>query len=79
MTAQPSPLARKLGAYAALSDQEITALNKMHDRRRSYSAGRDIVLRGEKHQAAYILASGGVLLQAAVGWNATDCRLPDPR
>ncbi|WP_209427875.1 Crp/Fnr family transcriptional regulator [Pararhodobacter sp. SW119] len=55
-----SPLARKLGAYVALSEAELEALNGLHRRRRRFEAGRDLVLQGQSHQSAYILAEGWV-------------------
>ena len=60
MTTQHSPLARKLGAFVAFSDAEFTALDRLHCRRRTFPAGREIVHEGQKNQAAYILASGWV-------------------
>ena len=60
MTKQHSPLARKLGAFVAFSDAEFTALDRLHCRRRTFPAGREIVHEGQKNQAAYILASGWV-------------------
>lgn len=60
MTAMPSPFARKLGAFEALSNDEMSALDRLYDRRRTYPAGRDIVHQGQTDQSAYILASGWV-------------------
>ena len=53
-----SPLIRKLGAFVALSGQELTVLEALHKRRRTFVAGRDLVHQGQSHQAAYVLASG---------------------
>ncbi|MEX1663249.1 Crp/Fnr family transcriptional regulator [Thioclava sp. 15-R06ZXC-3] len=53
-----SPLVRKLGAFVALSDSELSVLTSLHKRRRTFVAGRDLVLQGQSDQAAYILASG---------------------
>jgi len=55
-----SPLARKLGNFVALSDAELKVLDGLHRRRRSFTPGRDLVLQGHTHQAAYILADGWV-------------------
>ena len=53
-----SPIARKLGAFVALSDTELSVLEDLHRRRRTFIAGRDMVLQGQSDQSAYILASG---------------------
>lgn len=55
-----SPLARKLSAFVSLSDAELAVLVSLHQRRRTFSAGRDLVHQGQSRQAAYILASGWV-------------------
>ena len=55
-----SPLARKLGNFVALSDAELQVLDSLHQRRRSFVAGRDLVHQGQTHPAAYILAEGWV-------------------
>ena len=60
MIAEHSPFARKLGAFVALSGDELLALDQLHDRRKTFSAGRDIVHQGQADQPAYILASGWV-------------------
>jgi CRP-like cAMP-binding protein len=53
-----SPLARKLGVFVALSPVELTVLNSLYQRRRTFVAGRDLVDQGQADQAAYILCSG---------------------
>lgn len=55
-----SPLTRKLSAFVALSDAELAVLERLHQRRRSFVAGRDLVHQGQSEQAAYILAAGWV-------------------
>ena len=55
-----SPLTRKLSAFVALSSKELAVLERLHQRRRSFVAGRDLVHQGQSDQAAYILASGWV-------------------
>ncbi len=55
-----SPLTRKLSAFVALSSKELAVLERLHQRRRSFVAGRDMVHQGQSNQAAYILASGWV-------------------
>ncbi|SIS91415.1 Crp/Fnr family transcriptional regulator [Paracoccus saliphilus] len=55
-----SPLARKLAAFVALSPDEFAALKQLHQRRRTFVAGRDMVHQGQSDQAAYILESGWV-------------------
>ncbi len=51
-------LVRKLGAFVALSGEELSVLDTLHKRRRTFVAGRDLFNQGESGQAAYILASG---------------------
>lgn len=60
MLATQSPFARKLGAFVALSDTELSALDRLYGRRKVFPAGRDIVHQGQTAQSAYILASGWV-------------------
>jgi CRP-like cAMP-binding protein len=60
VSALQSPFARKLGAFVALSGQELLALESLHGRRKSFAAGRDMVHQGQVNQSAYILASGWV-------------------
>jgi CRP-like cAMP-binding protein len=55
---QTTPLARKLGAFVALSEAELSVLEGLHKRRCSFVAGRDLVHQGQSDQAAYILISG---------------------
>lgn len=55
---QNDPLLRKLGAFVALSDVELTVLAKLNQRRRTFVAGRDLVHQGQAEQSAYILMSG---------------------
>jgi CRP-like cAMP-binding protein len=55
---QNKPLALKLGAFVALSEAELSILEGLHKRRRTFVAGRDLVHQGLSEQAAYILVSG---------------------
>lgn len=55
-----SPLARKLGAFVALSDEDLATLDRLHQRRRKFVAGVDLVHQGQVDQSAYILAKGWV-------------------
>ncbi len=57
---EDGPLARKLGAFVALSANELSVLASLHRRRRTFVAGRDLVLQGQVHPTAYILAAGWV-------------------
>ena len=57
---QISPLARKLGAFVALSDEDLAMLDRLHQRRRIFVAGVDLVRQGQEDQSAYILAKGWV-------------------
>ena len=60
MKIQDSPLARKLGAFVALSDADLGVLSDLFRRRRRFPAQRDMVFEGQKDQSAYVLASGWV-------------------
>lgn len=53
-----SPFARKLGAFVALSDQDLATIDGLHGRRRTFGAGVDLVHQGELYQSVYILAKG---------------------
>jgi CRP-like cAMP-binding protein len=53
-----TPLALKLGGFVDLSDAEMSVLEDLHKRRRSFAAGPDLVHQGQSKQAAYILISG---------------------
>jgi CRP-like cAMP-binding protein len=55
---QNTPLALKLGGFVDLSDAELSVLEDLHKRRRSFAAGPDLVHQGQSDQAAYILISG---------------------
>ena len=61
MTIETSPLTRKLSAFVALSGAELAVLERLHRRRKSFAAGRDLVHQGQAEQAAYILAAGWVV------------------
>jgi len=54
----PTPLTRKLSVFVSLSDEELSVLDGLHKRRRTFVAGRDLVDQGHSSQAAYILGSG---------------------
>lgn len=60
MQIQDCPLARKLGAFVALSHDELSVLQDMHRRRRTFPPGQDVVHEGQERRTAYILASGWV-------------------
>ncbi len=55
-----SPLTRKLSAFVALSEVELAVLERLHQRRRSFVAGRDMAHQGQSDHAAYILSAGWV-------------------
>ena len=57
----PNPqtaLTRKLATFVALSDEDRAMLDRLHQRRRSFAAGVDLVHQGQPDQSAYILAKG---------------------
>ncbi|MDT8854001.1 Crp/Fnr family transcriptional regulator [Paracoccaceae bacterium Fryx2] len=53
-----SPLARKIEAFVALSEDESAVLAGLHQRSRCFEAGRDLVRQGQSGQSAFILAEG---------------------
>ncbi len=55
-----NPLLRKLSAVIDLSEAELGLLERLHRRRRTFTAGRDMVRQGQPGQAAYILSTGWV-------------------
>ncbi|MBW0159454.1 Crp/Fnr family transcriptional regulator [Sedimentimonas flavescens] len=55
-----SPLTRKLSAFVVLSEPELAVLARLHGRRRTFVAGRDMAHQGQSDQAAYILSAGWV-------------------
>ncbi len=58
MNREQNPLAIKLGAFVALSAEELDTLSDLFKRRRSFSAGSDIVHQGQVNQSAFVLAKG---------------------
>lgn len=58
--AEQSSLTRKLSAFVALSKAELAVLERLHQRRRTFAAGPDMVHQGQSDQAAYILSKGWV-------------------
>ncbi|WP_244264833.1 Crp/Fnr family transcriptional regulator [Vreelandella boliviensis] len=57
---EDTPLAKKLGAFVALSTSDLSLLSGLHRRRKALVAGRDLVHQGQSDQIAYILAAGWV-------------------
>jgi CRP-like cAMP-binding protein len=60
MAALHTPFARKLGAFVALSNLELSLLDQLHSRRKVFPAGLDLIHEGQVKRSAYILASGWV-------------------
>lgn len=76
---EASPLARKLAAFVALSDDDLSTLDRLHQRRRKFVPGVDLVHQGQSHQTAYILAKGWVCsykLLANGGRQIVDFQIP---
>lgn len=74
-----SLLVRKLSAFVALSETELAVLERLHQRRRTFVFGRDLVHQGQSEQAAYILVSGWVSsykLQADGSRQIVDFQIP---
>ncbi|SDF97770.1 cAMP-binding domain of CRP or a regulatory subunit of cAMP-dependent protein kinases [Celeribacter baekdonensis] len=55
---QNTALINKLGAFVALSGPELSVLDSLQKRQRSFVPGRDLVHQGQSGQVAYILRSG---------------------
>ena len=55
---QSSPFARKLEAFVTLSSEDLGTLDRLHQRRRKFVAGYDLMHEGQANQSAYILAKG---------------------
>ena len=60
MQIQDSPFARKLTAFVALGDGDLTVLSDLYRRRRQFAVGRDMLHQGQSDQTAFILAEGWV-------------------
>lgn len=79
MSITASPLTQKLSAFVALSETELAVLERLHQRKKSFAAGRDLVHQGQTKQAAYILASGWVVsykIQADGSRQIVDFQIP---
>lgn len=53
-----SPFARKLSAFAALSDDHLTVLSDLYARRRHFPVGNDTIHEAQSNQTAFILNTG---------------------
>ncbi len=76
---ETSPLSRKLAAFVALSDEDLSTLDRLHQRRRKFVPGVDLVHQGQANQSAYILAKGWVCsykLLANGGRQIVDFQIP---
>ncbi|KEO58735.1 Crp/Fnr family transcriptional regulator [Thioclava indica] len=58
MIAHSSPLHRKLGAFATLSEAELDALDTFQRRPRSFVAGDELLHEGQKGHCAWVLLDG---------------------
>ena len=79
MIIQRSPFSRKLGTFVNLSEPELSILDGLHARRKTFAAGRDLVQQGQPDQSAYILAEGWVCsyrLLAGGGRQIVDFQIP---
>ncbi len=74
-----SPLTRKLSVFVALSEAELAVLERLHQRRRTFFSGQDLVHQGQSGQAAYILSEGWVCsykIQADGSRQIVDFQIP---
>ncbi|GAB2187937.1 Crp/Fnr family transcriptional regulator [Roseibium sp. LAB1] len=55
-----SPIVRKLSAFVALSAIELALLEQLHQRRKVFVLGRDLLHQGQANRATYIVESGWV-------------------
>ena len=79
MNTQRSPFARKLSTFVDLSEPELSVLESLHGRRKTYSAGRGMVHQGQPGQQAYVLAEGWACsyrLLAGGGRQIVDFQIP---
>lgn len=53
-----SPLARKLGAFVALADDDLDTLRRFFNRRRDFPAGQEMISEGQRDASVFILAEG---------------------
>lgn len=60
MLMEKTPFALKLGAFVALSGQELLSIDKLQSRRKKFLAGREILHQGQSKHTSYILSSGWV-------------------
>ncbi len=58
MAIQESPLVRKLSAYVALGEAELSVLEGFHRHRRTFEVGKELIYEGQTNHSAYILAKG---------------------
>lgn len=58
MVGQQSPLARKLESFVALSDVDHATLARLNRRRKSFSAGHQLIHEGQENASVYIMAEG---------------------
>ncbi len=79
MKIHDSPLARKLGAFVALSDTDLGVLSDLFVRRRRFAPQMEIVFEGQTDQSAFVVASGWVCsykLLATGGRQIVDFQIP---
>jgi len=55
-----TPFEPNLGAFVALSNQQLIVLDQLHSRRKAFVPGRDMIHEGQVDRSACILASGWV-------------------
>jgi CRP-like cAMP-binding protein len=58
ISGRQSPLMRKLQAFVALSDLDLTTLERFYHRRRRFRAGHELIHEGKQNASAYVLADG---------------------
>ncbi|AZL57750.1 Crp/Fnr family transcriptional regulator [Tabrizicola piscis] len=58
MKTHDSPLARKLGAFVALSNSDLGVLSDLFRRRRRFVPRKDMIFEGQTNQSAYVMATG---------------------
>ncbi|WP_412175653.1 hypothetical protein [Albidovulum litorale] len=77
---QDSPLTRKLSAFVALSEPELAVLERLHQRRRSFVAGRDLVHQGQSdkpflsrtdklHECFFLSSPDGQAHDPSLSWS----------
>ena len=73
------PITRKLSTFVHLSESELTVLEQLHSKHRTFGEGCDLIAQGQNDQATYILTDGWACsykLQASGSRQIVDFQIP---